>query len=60
MFVCIFVACDSGYYGKDCRHGCSVNCNIAYDCDKSTGQCIGGCKSGWTGTVCDQGKKKFG
>lgn len=57
MIVCTFVACDLGYYGNNCRHRCSVNCSKAYDCDKFTGQCIGGCKPGWTGFMCDQGKK---
>lgn len=25
-------------------------------CDRSTGQCDGGCKQGWTGNICDQSK----
>lgn len=56
MFVLTFVACESGFYGKDCRHRCSVNCSVAHYCDRFTGQCIGGCKPGWTGFMCDQGK----
>lgn len=57
MSVWYIVACEPGYYGKDCNHRCSVNCSVEYNCDKSTGQCIGGCRPGLTGTVCDNGKK---
>lgn len=61
MFVFIIVACGSGLYGEDCMHQCSPNCNEGNTCDRFTGQCIGGCKPGWTGTMCDQGKyvKRF-
>lgn len=45
--------CPPGYYGNDCRYKCSLNCNVNSTCDKSTGQCIGGCKPGWTGIMCD-------
>lgn len=55
MFVWTILGCCSGYYGKDCNHRCSINCNT-YNCDRFTGQCFGGCKPGWTGFMCDQGK----
>lgn len=56
MFVWTILGCGFGYYGKDCIHRCSVKCNVTHYCNKSTGQCIGGCKPGWTGFMCDQGK----
>lgn len=61
MFVFIIVACGSGLYGEDCMYQCSPNCNEGNACDRFTGQCIGGCKSGWKGIMCDQGKyvKRF-
>lgn len=56
MFVFIIVVCGSGLYGEDCMHQCSPNCNEGNACDRFTGQCIGGCKPGWRGFVCDQRK----
>lgn len=50
-----FVVCESGYYGKDCRHQSSINCYVPTHCNKFTGQCEGGCKPGWTGSTCNQG-----
>lgn len=46
--------CPAGYYGNDCRYHCSLNCDVTSICDKSSGQCEGGCKPGWTGATCDQ------
>lgn len=47
------VVCKSGYYGKECKQQCSINCNVTTQCNKVTGQCEGGCKPGWTGNTCD-------
>lgn len=51
-----FVVCVSGYYGKNCSNQCSINCDMASSCDKLTGECDRGCKPGWSGIHCDQGK----
>lgn len=56
MFQQNVVVCDSGHYGKNCSAQCSINCNISNRCDRVTGKCEGGCKPGWTGFHCDQGK----
>lgn len=37
-------------------NSCSENCIETGRCDRFTGQCEGGCKSGWTGTTCANGK----
>lgn len=53
----MFVAeCQSGYYGRNCRHRCSENCIVTSQCDRFTGQCDGGCKPGWTENTCNQCK----
>lgn len=52
----LIAGCPSGQYGKNCLDTCSENCIVASKCDRFTGQCEGGCKQGWTGTTCDQGK----
>lgn len=61
--MCVYISkniaeCQSGYYGKDCTDICSVNCLHDYICDRFTGQCKYGCKSGWTGGRCNQRKTK--
>lgn len=48
--------CLAGFYGRNCSTECSLNCLVISKCDRSTGQCNGGCKEGWTGNICDQGK----
>lgn len=48
--------CPPGYYGNDCSNQSSLNCDVTSTCDKSTGQCKGGCKPRWTGGVCYQSK----
>lgn len=37
-------------------NSCSENCIETGRCDRFTGNCEGGCKSGWTGTTCANGK----
>ncbi|XP_052678194.1 multiple epidermal growth factor-like domains protein 10 [Crassostrea angulata] len=46
--------CPSGTYDINCKETCSVNCNIPQSCDRTTGECIGGCQPGWKGFHCDQ------
>lgn len=48
------VECSSGTYGINCRETCSTNCNTPQSCNRTTGECIGGCQPGWKGLHCDQ------
>ncbi|XP_061166268.1 uncharacterized protein LOC133175166 [Saccostrea echinata] len=45
--------CSPGYYGKGCIHECSVNCGVPRRCNRFTGECEGGCQSGWKEKQCD-------
>lgn len=45
--------CPNGNYGYNCLYKCSVNCEVPGICDKETGRCEGGCKSGWKIPNCD-------
>ena len=47
--------CDVGLYGANCEGVCSPNCIKPGICDKVTGQCEGGCQTGWTQHKCDSG-----
>lgn len=49
-----FVACKTGFYGKDCSNNCSENCFETTSCDRFTGKCDKGCKSGWQGLKCKE------
>ena len=49
-------ACRDGYYGSDCLKQCSDNCLTAGRCDKETGECEGGCQTGWKKPTCDSSK----
>ena len=40
----------------DCAGNCSLTCGDSGKCDKITGHCKGGCRTGWTGDMCDKGK----
>lgn len=46
--------CNPGRYGRNCMYQCSENCNVTRICNRFTGECEGGCKAGWTGTICNQ------
>ncbi|XP_048256440.1 receptor-type tyrosine-protein phosphatase alpha-like isoform X2 [Haliotis rufescens] len=49
-------ACTLGNYGRNCYQTCSDrNCKgDNSSCDSATGQCVGGCRTGWNGTDCTQ------
>ena len=50
----LFSVCPYGRYGEGCVSVCSVTC--AYPvCDKITGVCEEGCRSGYTGDFCHEG-----
>lgn len=59
LVVVLFQACPSGYYGYNCHYKCSVNCKVPGQCDKESGQCEGGCQSGWKIPNCDGCKHKL-
>lgn len=51
--ILIFLACQDGKYGKNCLKTCSANC-VNPQCNKMTGECIGGCNDGWQELECTQ------
>ena len=51
-----FLECSDGQYGYNCVGNCSLTCGDSGNCDKITGHCIGGCRVGWTGDMCENGK----
>lgn len=48
------VKCSSGTYGINCKETCSINCDVSKNCNRTTGECLGGCQPGWKGFHCDQ------
>lgn len=52
----LFVECMLGNYGKNCIYKCNTQCIVSNQCNRFTGHCNGGCKQGWAGNMCDQGK----
>lgn len=53
-----FTACSDGLYGSYCRQICSPFC-LHVPCDRTTGECIGGCIRGLQGFNCMQGLLLF-
>lgn len=51
IFILIFEACQSGYYGANCSLACAPNCKT---CRHTDGLCS--CKAGWKGHNCSIGK----
>lgn len=50
---CTFEGCIIGMYGINCENNCSLYCAYG-DCDKTTGTCLDGCKSGFIGRFCNK------
>ena len=50
----IVSVCPYGRYGADCVSVCSVTC-VNPVCEKITGVCDSGCRSGYTGDYCHEG-----
>lgn len=48
------VECSSGTYGINCKETCSINCDVSKNCNRTTGECFGGCQPDWNGFHCDQ------
>lgn len=53
---CFNKECPFGKYGLSCKHNCSAACKSAYNCNITTGECVGGCQPGWEGLKCDQSR----
>lgn len=49
--------CPSQYFGLHCRERCSGNCIGDEPCDHVIGVCSNGCKDGYVGARCANGKK---
>lgn len=53
--LCIrFIGCNIGFYGENCRK-CPDNC-LNDTCQFQIGHCFG-CKDGFQGEMCEEGKK---
>lgn len=50
--------CTNGWYSVNCSRQCSGHCRENIPCNHVTGHCDKGCDTGWTGTLCINGKKK--
>ena len=51
------IECSDGQHGYNCVEKCSLTCGDPGKCDKITGHCIGECRAGWTGDMCEKGKE---
>ena len=51
--------CSVGFYGVNCLQNCSMTCGLPGDCHRITGYCNGGCQRGWTGVMCEEGKRSI-
>lgn len=62
MKKCTFIfssACLGGYYGPNCVEMCSNHCLVPQNCDRKTGECTGGCQTGWKTPKCKESKDGF-
>lgn len=48
--------CNNGTYGFDCAYNCSGHCLHNSPCNKTTGNCEGGCEPGYTDENCRKGE----
>lgn len=52
-----FLECIAGMYGAVCEKKCSQFCQNDF-CNKTTGFCLNGCRSGYLGNTCNQSKDR--
>lgn len=52
---CITIGCDNNVYGPACKRS-SGNCLNRKDCYHINGSCLSGCKAGYKGEKCMDGK----
>lgn len=58
IFVTVFSECiQSGRYGPKCENKCSESCKNT-SCIATTGNCLSGCKPGYIGHNCSEGKEQ--
>lgn len=53
----IYLECDENFFGINCKEQCNQNCD---GCNQRTGACDTGCKPGWKGMACKEGKISYG
>ncbi|XP_060608617.1 protein draper-like [Ruditapes philippinarum] len=51
-------SCPSGKFGRECMFTC--HCKDGADCDDTSGFCVSGCASGWSGNSCQQRNAAYG
>ncbi|KAL3879338.1 hypothetical protein ACJMK2_031637 [Sinanodonta woodiana] len=49
----VYGECLDGTYSEFCNRTCG-KCSSGDPCNKDTGECLRGCKPGWTGLLCDK------
>ncbi|XP_048255564.1 multiple epidermal growth factor-like domains protein 10 [Haliotis rufescens] len=53
----VCLQCQAGYYSTNCSLTCPPQCRESYDdsvfCDRTTGNCLEGCKPTWRGHKCE-------
>lgn len=54
-YLCYLSECIAGMYGAVCENNCNQFCQNNY-CNKTTGFCLNGCRSGYLGNICNQSK----
>ena len=47
----IFLECETGYFGPDCKSECG-HCLNASQCHRGNGTCLRGCSPGYIGSFC--------
>lgn len=57
-YLCYLSECIAGMYGAVCENNCNQFCQNNY-CNKTTGFCLNGCRSGYLGNICNQSKSRY-
>lgn len=55
--ILLYIECSSDYYGMNCNERCSGHCINNKPCHHVSGECSNGCKDGYIGLLCNDGKK---
>ncbi|WAQ93954.1 TENX-like protein [Mya arenaria] len=59
--VCLY-GCKNEYWDERCSSKCSANCKgdeQGNQCNSSTGECMNGCKPGWSGNLCGETMENY-